>query len=352
MAAKSGKNLYEKVWDAHVVRMLPNGQAQLLIGLHLIHEVTSPQAFGMLRDLRLKVAYPQRTFATVDHIIPTDTRKQPFADQLAQGMIEALEAACKEFGITYFDVESGHQGIVHVVGPEQGLTQPGLTVACGDSHTATHGAFGAIAFGIGTSQVRDVLATQTMSIGKLKVRRINVNGKLGAGVYAKDVILHIIRKLGVNGGTGYAYEYGGSCVDAMGMDERMTLCNMSIEGGARVGYVNPDEKTFAYLKGRRYAPNGADWDKAVQRWQAVASDPHAHYDDVVNYDGKDIEPTVTWGINPGQAVAIGEKVPSIEDGKSEAEKAAIAEALQAVGEQVYLIGEARHGPNRVVFRER
>jgi 3-isopropylmalate/(R)-2-methylmalate dehydratase large subunit len=324
----AGKSLFQKVWEQHVVRTLPNGQAQLLIGLHLIHEVTSPQAFGMLRDLKLGVAYPQRTFATVDHIIPTDTRQQPFADPLAQGMIDALKTAAKEFGITYFDVESGQQGIVHVVGPEQGLTQPGITIACGDSHTSTHGAFGAIAFGIGTSQVRDVLATQTMSIAQPKVRRININGQLPLGVYAKDVILHIIRKLGVNGGTGYAYEYGGSCVDAMNMEERMTMCNMSIEGGARVGYINPDEKTFSYLKGRKYSPKGAAWDAAVKRWTAVASDKDAHYDDVVNIEAKDIRPTVTWGINPGQAIFIDEKVPTVEGGKDPAEKASIAEALE------------------------
>jgi 3-isopropylmalate/(R)-2-methylmalate dehydratase large subunit len=332
MAAQSGKgggkSLFQKVWEQHVVRVLPNGQAQLLIGLHLIHEVTSPQAFGMLRDLKLGVAYPQRTFATVDHIIPTDTRQQPFADPLAQGMIDALKTAAKEFGITYFDVESGQQGIVHVVGPEQGLTQPGITIACGDSHTSTHGAFGAIAFGIGTSQVRDVLATQTMSIAQPKVRRININGQLPLGVYAKDVILHIIRKLGVNGGTGYAYEYGGSAVDAMNMEERMTMCNMSIEGGARVGYINPDAKTFSYLKGRKYSPKGAAWDAAVARWAATASDKDAHYDDVVNIEAKDIRPTVTWGINPGQAIFIDENVPTVEGAKDVAEKASVAEALE------------------------
>jgi len=324
----SGKSLFQKVWDAHVVRTLPNGQAQLLIGLHLIHEVTSPQAFGMLRDLKLKVAYPKRTFATVDHIIPTDTRQQPFADPLAQGMIDALKTACDEFDIKYFDVASGQQGIVHVVGPEQGLTQPGITIACGDSHTSTHGAFGAIAFGIGTSQVRDVLATQTLALSQLKVRRINVNGTLPIGVYAKDVILHIIRILGVNGGTGYAYEYAGSAVDAMNMEERMTVCNMSIEGGARVGYVNPDEKTFIYLKGRTYSPKGAAWDSAVKRWASTASDADAFYDDVVNIEAKDIRPTVTWGINPGQAIFIDENVPRVEDTNDPNEKASIAEALE------------------------
>jgi 3-isopropylmalate/(R)-2-methylmalate dehydratase large subunit len=331
MAAKSnnhGKNLFEKVWDEHAVRVLPNGQTQLLVGLHLIHEVTSPQAFGMLRDLKLKVAYPKRTFATLDHIIPTDTRRQPFPDQLAQGMLEALTAACKEFGITYFDVASGLQGIVHVVGPELGLTQPGLTIACGDSHTATHGAFGAVAFGIGSSQVRDVLATQTLSLARLKVRRLNIQGALPAGVYAKDVILHIIRVLGVNGGAGYAYEYGGPAIEAMNMEERMTLCNMSIEGGARVGYVNPDEKTFAYLKGRKYAPQGAAWDTAVKGWRSLASGPDAHYDDVVNIEAGAIRPMVTWGINPGQAINIDEKIPAPEDAKDPVEQAAIAEALE------------------------
>ena len=249
-----GKTLYQKVWDAHAVRTLPNGQTQLLIGTHLIHEVTSPQAFGMLRDLGLKVKYPQRTFATVDHIVPTDQFDEPFADPLADDMIKELRKNAEEFGITYFDLRSGKQGIVHVVGPEQGITQPGTTIACGDSHTATHGAFGAIAFGIGTTQVRDVLATQTMAMGEMKVRRINVDGKLLPGVYAKDVILHIIKLLGAKGGIGYAYEYGGSVFDSFSMEERMTVCNMSIEGGARCGYVNPDDKTFEYLKGRPYVP--------------------------------------------------------------------------------------------------
>jgi 3-isopropylmalate/(R)-2-methylmalate dehydratase large subunit len=224
-------------------------------------------------------------------------------------MIKALRSNCAENGITFFDLPTGKQGIVHIVGPEQGITQPGTTIACGDSHTSTHGAFGAIAFGIGTSQVRDVLATQTMALHKPKVRRINVNGKLSPGVYAKDVILHIIRKLGVNGGLGYAYEYGGTTFDAFTQEERMTVCNMSIEGGARVGYVNPDETTFEYLKGRPYSPKGADWDAAVARWKATASDPDAKYDDIVTFDAADISPTVTWGINPGQAIFIHEKVP-------------------------------------------
>jgi len=323
-----GKSLFQKVWERHAVRTLPNGQTQVFIGLHLIHEVTSPQAFGMLRDLGLRVAHPERTFATVDHIVPTDTRLRPFRDELAEGMIVALEQACREFGIRFYDVGSGHQGIVHVIGPELGLTQPGMTIACGDSHTSTHGAFGAIAFGIGTTQVRDVLATQTLSLAPLKVRRIEITGRLAPGVYAKDVVLHVIRRLGVNGGTGYAYEYAGDAISALSMEERMTLCNMSIEGGARVGYVNPDEKTFEYLKGREHAPTGAAWDRAVEYWKSIGSDPDASYDDVVRIDGRDIAPTVTWGINPGQAISVKEAVPRPEDAETEAERASIREALE------------------------
>jgi 3-isopropylmalate/(R)-2-methylmalate dehydratase large subunit len=323
-----GKNLFQKVWENHTVQVLANGQAQVFIGLHLLHEVTSPQAFGMLKDLGLGVVRPDRTFATVDHIVPTNTRLRPYKDNLAEGMIVALEQACAEYGIQYFGEASGHQGIVHVIGPELGLTQPGMTIACGDSHTSTHGAFGAIAFGIGTTQVRDVLATQTLSLAPMKVRRIEVSGKLRPGVYAKDVILHVIRVLGVNGGTGYAYEYAGDAIAALSMEERMTLCNMSIEGGARVGYVNPDEVTFEYLRGRAYAPKADAWDKAVAYWKSVASDADATYDDVVKLDAKDIAPTVTWGINPGQAVSIGEKVPTIADGKTQAEQDSIKEALE------------------------
>ena len=322
------KSLFQKVWDAHTVRKLANGQTQLLIGTHLIHEVTSPQAFGMLRDLGLKVAYPHRTFATVDHIVPTDQLVEPYADPLAQAMMDELRKNCAEQGVTFFDRASGKQGVVHIVGPEQGITQPGTTIACGDSHTSTHGAFGAIAFGIGTSQVRDVLATQTMALGALKVRRIEVNGQLSPGVYAKDVILHIIRLTGVNGGTGFAYEYAGSTFDGFTMEERMTVCNMSIEGGARVGYVNPDETTFAYLKGRPYSPKGAEWDAAVERWKSFASDAGAHYDDVMKIDAADIAPTVTWGINPGQGISINENIPSPETATSADERAGIIEALE------------------------
>jgi 3-isopropylmalate/(R)-2-methylmalate dehydratase large subunit len=281
----------------------------------------------MLRDLGLPVMMPARTFATVDHIIPTDNRKRPFADSLAEGMVRALKDACSDFGIAFFDVESGRQGIVHIIGPELGLTQPGMTIACGDSHTSTHGAFGAIALGIGTTQVRDVLATQCLAVARLKVRRIEVTGKLGPGVYAKDIILHIIRRLGVFGGTGYAYEYAGPAIEALSMEERMTLCNMSIEGGARVGYVNPDQKTFDYIEGRPYAPKGAAWTRVLAYWKSIASDPDAKYDDVVRVDAGDIAPTVTWGINPGQAISVKENVPTPASAQSDAERSLIQEAL-------------------------
>ena len=304
------QTLFEKVWNKHAVRELPDGSTQLLVGTHLLHEVTSPQAFGMLRTLKLSVKYPERTFATVDHIIPTDNRTEPYQDATAYEMLTELRKNCKDNGITFFDVHTGSQGVIHIVAPEQGLIHPGMTVACGDSHTATHGAFGAIAFGIGTSQVRNVLATQTLAFKKLKVRRVNVNGKLRDGVYPKDVALHIIRKLGVNGGIGYAYEFGGQVFDDMSMEGRMTVCNMAIEGGARIGYVNPDEKTFEYLRNRPYAPKGADFDKAIEYWKTVASDEGCQYDDVVDFNGEDIEPSVTRGVNPSQAVFISEKIPN------------------------------------------
>jgi len=322
-----GKSLFEKVWDAHSVRTLANGQTQFLIGTHLIHEVTSPQAFGMLRDLDLKVKYPHRTFATVDHIVPTDQRQEPFADPLADAMIKELRKNADEFDITYFDLASGKQGIVHVVGPEQGITQPGTTIACGDSHTATHGAFGAIAFGIGTTQVRDLLATQTMAMSKLKVRRINVEGELAPGVYAKDVVLHIIALLGAGGGKGFAYEYGGNVFDDFSVEERMTVCNMSIEGGARCGYVNPDQKTCDYLKGRPYVNSKIDWDTQCADWLAWASDADAEYDDVVNINAADVAPSVTWGVSPDQGFSIDGTIPDPADAKDESEKASIEEAL-------------------------
>src|SRR5688572_28289696 len=285
--------LFEKVWNLHTVRTLPNGQTQLFVGLHLIHEVTTPQAFDMLRARGLGVRYPERTVGTVDHIVPTRDQRRPFGDVMAEDMLSALEKNTRSASIPMFDLHSGSQGIVHVIGPELGLTQPGMTIACGDSHTSTHGALGAIAFGIGTSQVRDVLASQCLALDPLKVRRIDVNGQLRPGVYAKDVILTIIRRLGVHGGVGYAYEYGGSAIDRMTIEERMTICNMSIEGGARAGYVNPDETTFAFLRGRRFAPEGEAFDRAVAWWRQVASDPDASYDDRVTFDAGAIEPTVT-----------------------------------------------------------
>lgn len=320
-----GKSLFQKVWESHHVGTLADGRTQLFIGTHLIHEVTSPQAFGMLHDLGLKVKFPQRTFATVDHIVPTINQDAP-QDPLAAEMMAALQKNVDESGITYFDLSSGKQGIVHVVGPEQGITQPGTTIACGDSHTATHGAFGAIAFGIGTTQVRDVLATQTLALEALKVRRIEVNGDLGPGVYAKDVILDIIRRLGAKGGIGYAYEYAGDVFDRMSMEERMTVCNMTIEGGARCGYVNPDAKTVAYLQGRPYV-DMSDFDVTAARWLAFASDADAEYDDIVRIDASEIEPTVTWGISPDHGIAISESIPDPSKAATPEAEATIIEAL-------------------------
>ncbi|QDT37362.1 3-isopropylmalate dehydratase large subunit [Stratiformator vulcanicus] len=324
------RNLFNKVWDLHAVHELPSGQTQLFIGLHLIHEVTSPQAFGMLRQRDLTVKYPDRTIATVDHIVPTENQARPFFDSLAEEMMVAIEKNCDEFGVRLLDIDSGDQGIVHVVGPEQGLTQPGMTVACGDSHTSTHGAFGAIAFGIGTSQVAQVLATQTLPMNRPKVRRIEVNGELRPGVFAKDVILHIIRRLGVQGGVGYAYEYAGEVFDAMTMEERMTVCNMSIEGGARCGYVNPDEKTVEYIRGRKFAPQGDDFEVAASWWTSLASPPDAEFDDVVTFDAADIEPTVTWGITPAQSVGVKESVPALDDVPDD-DRTVVAEAIEFMG---------------------
>ncbi len=338
------ETLFRKVWNAHAVRMLPSGQTQLFVGLHLIHEVTSPQAFDMLRQHGWRVPFPERTFGTVDHIVPTDTARRPFVDLMAEEMTTALERNCREFGIHLAGpggAGSEDQGIVHVIGPELGLTQPGMTIACGDSHTSTHGALGAIAFGIGTSQVRDVLASQCLSLDPLKVRRIDIEGRLAPGVYAKDVILTIIRRLGVQGGAGDAYEYGGAVVERMTIEERMTLCNMSIEGGARAGYVNPDDTTFAFLRGRRFAPQGDAFARAVTWWRSIASDPGASYDDRVRLDAASIEPTVTWGINPGQSVGIGERLPSATG------DAAVDEALAFMG---FAPGSRVHGtPIDVAF---
>ena len=309
----SKKTLFDKVWDLHKVASLPGGSDQLFIGLHLIHEVTSPQAFGALKDKNLKVKFPSRTVATVDHIVPTDNQSRPFKDNLAEQMIETLEKNCIDNKIKFFNIGSGNQGIVHVVAPELGLTQPGMTIACGDSHTSTHGAFGSIAFGIGTSQVRDVLASQTIVMNKLKVRQIWCENKLSRGTYAKDLILHIINKLGVKAGVGFAYEFAGPAISDLSMEERMTICNMSIEGGARCGYVNPDEKTFAYIKNRRYSPRDENWEEALQWWKSLKSDKYSIFDDFVKIDASEIEPTITWGITPGQSLSINQNIPSLNE---------------------------------------
>jgi 3-isopropylmalate/(R)-2-methylmalate dehydratase large subunit len=339
------RTLYNKVWDSHKAGVLPNGQTQLLIGLHLIHEVTSPQAFDALREKGLPVAFPERCFATCDHIIPTDSDRRPFADGQAEQMMRALEKNTEAFGIPFFNPGTGKQGIVHMVGPETGLTQPGMTIACGDSHTSTHGAFGTLAFGIGTSQVRDVLATGCLTMAPLKVRRIEVNGKLAKGVTPKDVILFIINRLGVKGGLGYAYEYGGEVFDSMSMEGRMTVCNMSIEGGARAGYVNPDETTFAYLKGREYAPGPEAWERALEWWKTLPSEEDAVYDDLVRFDADDIAPMVTWGITPAQSVAVDGTLPA-EEGLEEAfrhMKLSPGQRAVEIPVQVAFIGSCTNG---------
>ncbi|MBI2119479.1 MAG: 3-isopropylmalate dehydratase large subunit [Elusimicrobia bacterium] len=324
------RTLLDKIWDIHRVRTLPNGKDQIFIGLHLIHEVTSPQAFQMIREEKLKVLFPQNTFATVDHIVPTDDQSRPLKDPLAEEMLTALENNTKETGIKFFDFKSVKQGIVHVIGPELGITQPGMTIACGDSHTSTHGAFGSLAFGIGTTQIKDLLATQTLALSKPKIRKISVKGKLGIGVYAKDVILAIIQKLGVNGGIGFCYEYGGEAIKNFNMEERMTICNMTIEGGARMGYINPDDTTFNYIKEREFAPKGEEFKRAVSWWKAIASEPKAKYDDTVELDGSKIEPMVTWGINPGQTIGISKTLPDIKSLNSN-ERETAKEAYEHMG---------------------
>ncbi len=323
-----GTTHLKKVWDLHTVRQLPSGQTQLFIGLHLVHEVTSPQAFDELRGRGWKVARPDRTFATVDHIVPTKVRTRPFLDVMAEDMMASLERNVRDFGLRFAGLDDDRQGIVHVIGPELGLTQPGMTIACGDSHTSTHGAFGAVAFGIGTSQVRDVLASQCLALEPLKVRRIRVTGTLPKGVYAKDVILTIIQRLGVQGGNGYAYEYAGDVVDRMSMDERMTICNMSIEGGARVGYVNPDETTIQYVRGRPFAPSADQFDRMVAWWKSMASDANATYDDEVEIRAEELTPVVTWGVNPGQSIGVHDRVPAPAEAT---DPKAVADALSYMG---------------------
>jgi 3-isopropylmalate/(R)-2-methylmalate dehydratase large subunit len=306
--------LYDEVWDRHAVAELPTGQTQLFVGLHLIHEVTSPQAFGMLRERDIEVAFPERTHATVDHIVPTADQSRPYGDDAAEEMMRELEENVRAAGIEFSSPDTGDQGIVHVIGPEQGMTQPGMTIVCGDSHTSTHGAFGALAFGIGTSQIRDVLATGTVAMEKQKVRRIEVTGELGDGVEAKDVILEIIRRLGTEGGVGYVYEYAGEAIESLGMEGRMSICNMSIEGGARAGYVNPDETTYEWLRDTdAFRDDPERFEELGPYWESVRSDEDAEYDDVVTIDGSELEPVVTWGTTPGQGVGITQPIPRPEE---------------------------------------
>ncbi|MFC7020878.1 MULTISPECIES: 3-isopropylmalate dehydratase large subunit [Haloarcula] len=306
--------LYDKVWDRHKVTTLPNGQDQLFVGLHLIHEVTSPQAFGMLQERGLEVARPDLTHATVDHIVPTANQDRPYSDDAAETMMAELEQNVRDAGIEFSDPTTGDQGIVHVIGPEQGITQPGKTIVCGDSHTSTHGAFGALAFGIGTSQIRDVLATQTIAMEKQKVRKIEVNGELDEGVEAKDIILEIIRRLGTEGGVGYVYEYAGETIENLDMEGRMSICNMSIEGGARAGYVNPDETTYEWMKETDYfQEHPGKFEELKPYWESIRSDADAEYDDVVEIDAGDLDPVVTWGTTPGQGIGIDDPIPAPED---------------------------------------
>jgi 3-isopropylmalate/(R)-2-methylmalate dehydratase large subunit len=306
--------LYDKVWEHHRVRTLPTGQDQLFVGLHLVHEMTSPQAFGMLRDRGLDVARPDLTHATADHIVPTSSLERPFDDDAAERMMVELEKNTRESGIELSDPTTGDQGIVHVIGPELGITQPGMTIVCGDSHTSTHGAFGALAFGIGTSQIRDVLATQTVAMEKRRVRNVEITGELPAGLEAKDIVLKVIRRLGTDGGVGYVYEYSGEVIESLDMEGRMSVCNMSIEGGARAGYVNPDGATFQWLRETPYfRENPGEFERLKPYWQSIATDPDAVYDDVVRIDATELEPVVTWGMTPGQAVGVTEPVPDPEE---------------------------------------
>jgi len=309
----SENTLYDKVWDHHKVTTLPNGQDQLFVGLHLIHEVTSPQAFGMLQERDLEVARPDLTHATVDHIVPTANQDRPYSDDAAERMMAELEENVRDAGIDFSDPTTGEQGIVHVIGPEKGITQPGKTIVCGDSHTSTHGAFGALAFGIGTSQIRDVLATQTIAMEKQKVRKIEVNGELGEGVEAKDIILEIIRRLGTEGGVGYVYEYAGEAIENLDMEGRMSICNMSIEGGARAGYVNPDETTLEWLEQTDYfVENPEKFEELKPYWESIRSDEDAEYDDIVTIDAAELDPVVTWGTTPGQGIGIDDPIPEPE----------------------------------------
>lgn len=327
------KTLFQKIWDSHVVAEQPESPAVLYIDLHLVHEVTSPQAFTGLRQRGLKVRRPDKTLATMDHSIPTTPIDVPIADAMAAAQIKQMEINAAEFGITLHGMTSPQRGIVHVIGPELGRTQPGMTIVCGDSHTATHGAFGALAFGIGTSEVEHVLASQCLLQRKAKTYEIRVNGTLSKGVSAKDIILALIAKIGVGGGTGHVFEFTGEAIRGLTMEQRMTICNMSIEGGARAGMIAPDEVTFEYLKGREFAPPGADWDKAVAYWKTLPSDEGALYDKSITLNASELEPMITYGTNPGMGMKITERVPSAESFTEPSQKAAFEKALTYMGLQ-------------------
>ena len=320
--------LFNKLWQVHIVREAAGEPTLLYIDLHLIHEVTSPQAFDGLRQAGRRVRRPDLTFGTVDHNVPTTDRTLPIADAVAANQVEALRRNCKEFGVPLFDIQSPEQGIVHVIGPELGLTQPGMTIVCGDSHTSTHGAFGALAFGIGTSEVEHVLATQCLPQNKPRTMKVEVSGVLPEGVTAKDLALGIIGKIGTDGATGFAIEYSGETVRALSMEGRMTLCNMSIEAGARAGMIAPDETTFAYLKGRRFAPSGAQWELEVRRWREFVSDEGAVFDRIVEIDAARLEPFVTWGTSPGMVVPVTSFVPDPADAKDATDRQAAERALE------------------------
>src|SRR6266852_2451704 len=321
------RTLFEKVWDAHVVRAAPHEPALLYIDLHLVHEVTSPQAFDGLRVADRGVRRPDLTIATIDHNVPTTDRSQPIADPIAAKQIETLRQNCAEYGITLFDINSREQGIVHVIGPELGLTKPGMTIVCGDSHTSTHGAFGALAFGIGTSEVEHVLATQCLPQNKPRTMLVHVRGSLPPGVTAKDLALGIIGQIGTDGATGHAIEYAGEAVRELSMEARMTLCNMSIEAGARAGLIAPDETTFAYLHGRRFSPKAAGWMQALSYWETLQTDSDASFDRTIEVDASALEPHVTWGTNPGMVVPVTGSVPDPATAKSEADRRASERAL-------------------------
>ncbi|HEX4129580.1 MAG TPA: 3-isopropylmalate dehydratase large subunit [Pirellulales bacterium] len=328
-ASASPRTMLEKIWDAHVVEQEPGKQAILYIDLHLVHEVTSPQAFEGLRLAERKVRRPERTVATPDHNVPTTDRRLPIADAISRQQIDTLRKNCQEFGIRLYDLNDPQQGIVHVIGPELGRTQPGMTIVCGDSHTATHGAFGALAFGIGTSEVEHVLATQTLLQSKPKTMEIRVDGRLAPGVTAKDIILYVIGRLTTDGGTGYCIEYTGDAIRGLSMEERMTVCNMSIEAGARAGMIAPDDTTYNYLRGRPFAPK--DFDAAVARWRALPSDPGARYDRVEVFRAADVAPQVTWGTNPAQVAPVGDKVPNPAELADENDRKSAASALEYMG---------------------